>query len=144
MRVANRDPADQVERPYEAIINSVRDMAQRLAGSDLVFSPVILIPMIESYAINNQNHGGPPNWVPDLLTSVKFPFDIIINVLENMYYNELHPFVGATKTVLVNHILYVVELWLDHCVRHNQRIFGGGGTGGSDWADGGGVGEECF
>ncbi|KAM3076823.1 hypothetical protein ACMFMG_003708 [Clarireedia jacksonii] len=117
--------ADQpIQRPYEAMINTIRDMSQRLAGSDLVFSPIILVPLIEAFGVNVQPQG-PANWVPDLFIHVNFSFDSVITILEEMYYNELHPFVGPTKLVLVNHILYLVEQWFEDCVRHNERVFGG-------------------
>jgi nuclear pore complex protein Nup155 len=114
----------QIQRPYEALINTIRDMSQRLTGSDLVFSPLILVPLIEAFGFR-ANPQGPANWVPDLFIHVNFPYDTVITILEEMYYNELHPFVGPHKLILVNHILYLVEQWFEECQRHNERIFGG-------------------
>ncbi|PQE28872.1 non-repetitive nucleoporin protein [Rutstroemia sp. NJR-2017a BBW] len=124
VETANANPQPDTQRPYETMINIIRDMAQRLAGSDLVFNPLVLIPLIEAYSINVRPHG-PKNWVPDLLIHVGFSFETIVTVLEDMYYNELHPFVGETKKVLVEHVVYVVEKWLDECVRRNERVLGG-------------------
>lgn len=118
------EPQEQIERPYEAIVNIIREMSQKLSGYEVVFSPNILIPLIETYAAEHA-YPGPINWVPDLFISVSFDFDIIINVLEGMFYNEVDPFVGPNKKILADHIVYVAEQWHADCVRHNKRIFGG-------------------
>ncbi|KAI9651294.1 hypothetical protein NHQ30_001332 [Ciborinia camelliae] len=118
------EPQAQTERPYEAIVNIIREMSQKLSGYEVVFSPSILILLVETYAAEHA-HPGPINWVPDLFISVSFDFDTIINVLEGMFYNEVNPFVGPNRIVLANHIVYVAEQWYEDCVRHNKRIFGG-------------------
>ncbi|QSZ31850.1 hypothetical protein DSL72_001419 [Monilinia vaccinii-corymbosi] len=118
------EPRGEAERPYEAIINIIREMSQKLSGYEVVFSPSILIPLVETYAAEHA-HPGPTNWVPDLFISVSFDFNTIINILEGMFYNEVNPFVGGNRTVLANHIVYVAEQWHEDCVRHNRRIFGG-------------------
>lgn len=118
------DPQAQTERPYEAIVNIIREMSQKLSGYEIVFSPSILIPLVETYAAEHA-HPGPTNWVPDLFISVSFDFDTIINILEGMFYNEVNPFVGSNRIVLANHIVYSAEQWYEDCVRHNKRVFGG-------------------
>lgn len=112
------------ERPYEAIINIIREMSQKLSGYEVVFSPNILVPLVETYAVEHA-HPGPINWVPDLFISVSFDYDTIINILEGMFYNEVNPFVGPNRIILANHIVYVAEQWYMDCMRHNKRIFGG-------------------
>lgn len=118
------DPQAQNERPYEAIVNIIREMSQKLSGYEIVFSPSILIPLVETYAAEHE-HPGPLNWVPDLFLSVSFDPDTIINILEGMFYNEVNPFVGPNRIVLANHIVYVAEQWYEDCLRHNKRVFGG-------------------
>merc|ERR1711939_599259 len=47
------------QTPYEAVITKVRDMAQRLQGSETTFSPYMIIPLLEVYGINKQPQTGP-------------------------------------------------------------------------------------
>jgi nuclear pore complex protein Nup155 len=99
-------------------------MGPRLNFSETTFSPAMLIPMIEKYAINNPS-GAPPNWVPDLFLHVKFSHESIVATLQNMYFNEMQPFVGRNKRVLAEHILYICQQWYNDCARKNKAIFGG-------------------
>ena len=110
--------------PYEAIIDIVRDMSQRLKNSDNTFSPGLIIPMIENYAIEQQSGVGAKTWVPDLFIHVGFQFDAILSILNNMYINELAPFTGRNKKILAYHVLYVCEQWMQECQRSNKRLFG--------------------
>lgn len=100
----------------------IREMGARLGYSEGTFSPTILIPMIETYAFNNDTGG---NWVPDLFIHVRFEHETIVTVLQNMYYSEAQPFMGRNKHVLVEHTLYVIKDWYRECTRHNKAIFGG-------------------
>lgn len=84
----------------------------------------MLIPLIENYAVSNPSRGAPATWVPDLFLHVKFSHESIVATLQNMYYNELQPFVGRNKRVLAEHILYVCQQWYNDCVRNNKAIFG--------------------
>lgn len=110
--------------PYEAVVDVVRNMSQRLKNSDTTFSPGMLIPLIENYAIEHQNGVGAKTWVPDLFIHVGFQYDTILSILNNMYLNDLAPFVGRNKRVLAYHMLYVCEQWYKDCIRSNKRIFG--------------------
>jgi len=110
--------------PYEAIINMMRDMAHRLSLSETTFSPTLLIPMIEQYALEYQNDVGPRTWVPDLFIEVGFPYETIIATVQNMWYNNAAPFTGQRKNILARHIVYVLGQWYEECIRTNTRLFG--------------------
>ncbi|KAH8752345.1 putative nucleoporin [Hyaloscypha sp. PMI_1271] len=112
------------QQPYEAIINVMRDMAHRLSLSETTFSPALLIPMIEQYAIEYQNNVGPRTWVEDLFISVGFPFESIVANIQSMWYNNIAPFTGIRKQVLARHIIYVLGQWYEECIRSNTRLFG--------------------
>jgi len=117
-------PQQRTMQPYEAVINMIRDMSHRLAGSEMVMNSRLIIPMIEAYAYEN-NGTGPRNWAVDLFISVQFPFENILTILQSMYYNESPPFIGRSKKWLASHMLYTVQQWYDDCLRNNARIFGG-------------------
>ncbi|KAF4635084.1 hypothetical protein G7Y89_g3010 [Cudoniella acicularis] len=117
------DP-DAGQLPYEAIITVVKDMADKLNHSESTFNPSILIPMIERYAIEFQHNIGSRHWVPDLFIDVGFPYDVIINVIQGMWYNNVAPFTDRRKRILAEHIVYVCEQWYEECVRTNTRLYG--------------------
>jgi nuclear pore complex protein Nup155 len=102
----------------------MRDMAHRLSGSETTFSPTLLIPIIETYAIEFQHDVGPRTWVPDLFISVGFPFETIVATVQSMWYNNVAPFTGQRKAILASHIIYVLGQWYEDCIRSNTRLFG--------------------
>lgn len=116
------------EKPFEAVINMVRDMAHRLNLSESTFSPAVLIPMIEKYALECQRDVGPQTWVVDLFIHVNFPFETILNILQTMFYNDVAPFSGRNRRILGDHMLYTIQQWYQECVRTNARLFGGEGN----------------
>lgn len=122
-KVAN-DP-NATELPYEAIVTMVRDMAHRLNYSETTFSPAMLIPMIEKYALEFQRDVGPRTWVIDLFIHVHFHYETILSILQNMFYGEVAPFSGRNRKVLAEHMLYTIKEWYKDCVRNNTRLFGG-------------------
>lgn len=119
------DNPNATEQPYEAIITMVRDMANRLNMSEATFSPTVIIPLVERYAVQCQNGVGPRTWVIDLFIHVKFQYETILSILQGMLYNDQEPFTGRNKRILADHILYVSEQWYSDCMRNNERLYGG-------------------
>jgi len=101
----------------------MRDMAIRLKNSDATFSPAMLIPMIETYAVEFQYNVGPRNWVPDLFIHVQFPYETILATLQGMFANNLPPFINRNRVILANHMVYLCEQWYSECIRANQRLY---------------------
>ncbi|KAH7314343.1 putative nucleoporin [Rhexocercosporidium sp. MPI-PUGE-AT-0058] len=112
------------QAPYEAVITKVRDMAQRLNGSETTFSPYMIIPLIETYAVNKQYQVGPRTWLPDLFLEVGFPPEAILQVLNEMWSNTTPPFIGNRKSILAGHMVYVMEQWYQECIRTNTPLYG--------------------
>lgn len=100
----------------------VRQMAQRLGHSEVTFSPQLIIPMLERYYV--ENIAGTPEWLPELLIDVKFPFETIISILQSMWYTNSPPFTGSRRRVLSQHIIYVLNQWYEDCIKSNTRIYG--------------------
>lgn len=101
----------------------MREMSQRLKNSEATFNPAMLIPLIESYALESQRNVGPPTWVVDLFISVNYPFESILTTLHGLFMNQVAPFTGSGRTVIAEHILYVAEKWYSDCIRSNTRPF---------------------
>ncbi|KFY49278.1 hypothetical protein V496_10134 [Pseudogymnoascus sp. VKM F-4515 (FW-2607)] len=112
-------------KPYEAIINAVRDLAYRLNRSESTFPPELLIPKLERYAYEQQRGVGPPTWVMDLFIEIGTAFERIIPILEGMIHNDEAPFHGRNRRFIANDALYVIEKWYQDCIRHNREVFGG-------------------
>jgi len=102
----------------------MKDMAHRLALSESTYPSHVLIPMIDTYAIEQQDGVGPRNWVPDLFIEVGFPFETIVSTLQTMWYNNVAPFTGRRKGGLAGDVVYVLGQWYEDCVRSNTRLFG--------------------
>lgn len=118
------DPNNATQQPYEAIVNIIRSMSQRLKNSETTFNPLTLIPMIERYALENHSDRMPRTWVVDLFIQVQFPFETILSTLQSMWLNDVAPFRGQYRMILADHMLYTCEQWYRDCQRRNQRPFG--------------------
>ena len=124
-RVAeNQGSQDTAQQPYEAIITVVKDMADRLNRSETTFSPTIIVPMIEQYAVEFQNGVGSRHWVPDLFMEVGFSYESIVTIIQGLWYNNLAPFTGRNRNILAEHIIYVCSQWYENCITTNTRLFG--------------------
>ncbi len=106
-------------------------MSRRLGKSEATFSPHLLVPMLERYAVENRtgaeggSGGNKGKWLPDLFVEVGWPFETLVALLQAEWYNNTAPFVGKNRRVLVEHILYLLERWMDDCVSGNKALFGG-------------------
>ncbi|KAG9238935.1 putative nucleoporin [Amylocarpus encephaloides] len=113
-----------VQAAYEAVVNMIQEMANRLNHSESTFSPNIIIPMIEKYAVEFQANVANVYWVPDLFLEVNIPHETLIQILQSMWYNNVAPFAGRNRVVLANHIVHVCEHWYETCISTNTRLFG--------------------
>ena len=98
-------------------------MGARLGYSEGVFSPTLLIPLIEAYSVRN-NVTAPETWVPELFIHVKFSYETIVSIFQDMWYNEVQPFLGRNKRQIADHTVYVIKEWYRDCARNNKPIFG--------------------
>ena len=113
------------EMPYEAVIQVIRETAFKLNLSETIFPPTMLVPMLERYAFEHQRGLGAPTWVMDLFTDIGIPFETLLSVLEAMFYNDEAPFQGRNRLIIGKDMVHVIRMWHQHCLRHNQRLFGG-------------------
>lgn len=110
--------------PYEMVYAKVQEMASRLNHSETTFSPTILVPLLEQYAVTYQNGVGPREWVPDLMIRCGVSFETLISIIQGMWYNNLQPFTGRHRVLLADQILFLCNQWYEHCLARNERIFG--------------------
>jgi nuclear pore complex protein Nup155 len=112
------------ELPYEAVIQVIRATAYKLNLSETIMPPPLLIPMLLRYSYEHQRGLGAPIWVTDLFIEIGFPYEILLSVLEAMFYNDETPFEGRNRRIIGNNMVHVIKMWYLHCTRNNQRIFG--------------------
>ncbi|KAI9704717.1 MAG: hypothetical protein M1836_006497 [Candelina mexicana] len=99
--------------PYEAVIEKVRTL-----GTELV-------PMLEKYAYEFQRGVGPPTWIIDTFLDLQVPYESILPVLEQMFYNDEAPFQGRNRRYIANDLLYLIQRWYQDTERAGGRILGG-------------------
>ena len=75
--------------------------------------------------MENQAGVGPKTWLPDLFLEVEFPYDATIAALQGLWFSNLAPFTGRNRRILVDHILYILNSWMEVCVVGNKPLFGG-------------------
>lgn len=117
--------SERPPQPYEAVINVVKNVAYRLNRSEIIFSPEIVIPLLEKYCLEFQKDVGPPTWVMDLFIDIDVGYERIVQELEKMIHNPVAPFDGRNSKYVKRDLLYVIGQWFSHCVRHNEEVFGG-------------------
>lgn len=113
------------EMPYEAVIQVVRDTAEKLNLSEAIFPPTVLVPMLERYAFEHQRGLGAATWVMDLFLELGIPFETLLSVLEAIFYTSEAPFDGRNRVVIGKDMVYVIKKWHQHCSRNNHCLFGG-------------------
>jgi len=111
-------------QPYEAVSQKVRSLGSRLRLADATFSPAMLLPMLERYALEYQRGKGPSTWVVDLFVDLEVPFENLVPVLEQLYYANEQPFQGKNRRVLAGDLVYVLVRWFESSERSGAIPFG--------------------
>lgn len=112
-------------QPYEAVAEKTRSVGSRLHLSENVFPISDLLPMLERYAFEFQRNVGPAHWVIDVFLDLQVPYDVILSVLERMFYNDEAPFQGRNRKHIADDILYICRRWYEDTIRTVQQPFGG-------------------
>jgi len=111
-------------QPYEAVSSKVRSLGSRLRLADATFSPAMLLPMLERYALEYQRGIGPQTWVVDLFLDLDVPCEYLVPVLEQLYYANEQPFQGKNRRVLAGDLVYVLVRWFESSERSGVIPFG--------------------
>lgn len=109
--------------PYEAVALKVRSLGARLHLAEATFPVVIILPMLERYALEYQFNVGPAHWVLDLFLSLEVPHESLLPVLESLYYSAEPPF-DSTKNrkIIAGEIVYLVGQWYIVSERRGEAV----------------------
>lgn len=107
--------------PWEAVGDKVRNLGRRLQGADATFPVQTLLPMLERYSLEEAARGAPKTWAIDIFLNVDIPHETLLPVLEQIYYGNEHPFIGAHRRIIAAHMVYVVRTWLEGSSRRGER-----------------------
>ncbi|EEP77581.1 conserved hypothetical protein [Uncinocarpus reesii 1704] len=110
--------------PYEAVIEKVRTLANRLRMSEITFPVPILLPMLEKYVLERQLGVGPQTWVIDLFLDLQVAHETLYTILESMFYNDEVPFQGRNRVYIGNDLVYLISRWYQETVRIGGGVFG--------------------
>lgn len=111
--------------PYEVVALKVRSLGQRLRLADATFPVPILLPMLERYNLEHQQGVGPEHWVLDTFLNLEVPHEVLLPVLEQIYYMNEPPFDGRNRRIIAADLVYLIEQWLLESERRGERmVFG--------------------
>ncbi|KAI9714654.1 MAG: hypothetical protein M1812_006319 [Candelaria pacifica] len=111
--------------PYEAVIEKVRTLGNRLNLSETTFPIPFLVAMLEKYAYEYQRGIGPSTWIIDLFLDLNIAYESILPVLEQMLHNDEAPFRGKNRHYIADDLLYLIQRWFQNTERAGGRILGG-------------------
>lgn len=109
--------------PYEAVADKVRSLGSRLRLSESTFPIPILLPMLEKYSFEHQQHVAPPHWVIDLFLDLQMPYESLFDTLEAIFYTNDVPFLGINRKVIASDLIELVGRWLNDSIRGGGIIF---------------------
>ena len=104
--------ADREVAPWEIVGEKVREMGKRLGVDDAVFPVQTLLPMLMRYALQPREPKPPVTWAVDLFRSLDVPWELLLQVLEGVYYGNEAPFVGRQKRQVGGMMVYVLHGWV--------------------------------
>lgn len=86
--------------------------------------PAVLLPLLERYAFEFQRGVGPATWVVDVFLDLQVPFDILVAVLEGMFYNDEVPFKGRNRRHIASDMLHLISRWFAESTQYGTSPFG--------------------
>ena len=115
--------------PYESVSSKIQNIAHHTSLDSFVFPIPTLLPQLCRYAVSEHQDatiGANPCWPVQLFLSLGVSHDMIVRVLENVFETEDWGFRGATRSRIIELIVYAVSDWVA-----DVRRRGGAGKGGS-------------
>jgi nuclear pore complex protein Nup155 len=113
-----------IARPFEAMIEKVRNIGFRVRMSETVFPVREILPLLEQYKFELQRDVGPPTWVVDLFLELEVAHETIYSTLESILYNNEAPFMDRNRRVIGNDLVYLIGRWFMESGRGGAQIFG--------------------
>jgi len=129
--------------PWEAVAEKVRNLGVRLSMSESTFpickfppshsnlilptnspSPAVVLPMLLRYSYEYQHNVGPTTWVLDIFLDLSVSHEVLVSILEAMYYNNETPFEGRNRRPVAVNMLHVIQRWYSDSAQSAGRAFG--------------------
>lgn len=82
-----------------------------------------LVPLLEKYALEQQANLGPPTWVMDSLLAAGVTPEVLMRILDDMYWRNEVPLHGSARKVLIRDSIFVADKWFTQSMR-SGRGFG--------------------
>ncbi|KAI5788369.1 Non-repetitive/WGA-negative nucleoporin C-terminal-domain-containing protein [Geopyxis carbonaria] len=110
--------AESADQPaFEFVADEIRRLGHRFVLSEYIFPPSDLVPLLETYALEQQRDIGPAGWVVDTLLEAGIAEETLLRVLEEMFWRDEVPFSGNARRRLLADATLVVEKWWNKVVR---------------------------
>lgn len=125
---------DQNKFPHEVVSDEFRKLGQRFSLSEYIFPPEDLLPMLETYAMEKAQDTMATSWVPQTFLDAGVNPELLLKILDGMFYRDEVPFKGQNRKPLVRDAVYVADKWYRTSLKKRNK---GGLFGGIDQAEGG-------
>ncbi|KAF3942199.1 hypothetical protein ABW19_dt0210033 [Dactylella cylindrospora] len=119
---------DPTKNPHEVVSDEFRKLGQRFALSEYIFPPDDLVPMLEIYAVENVPDTMHTSWVPQTFLDAGVSAELLLKILDGMFYRDEVPFKGVHRKKLVRDAVYVAEKWFRLSMKRRTKasMFGAG------------------
>ncbi|KAF3924754.1 hypothetical protein AA313_de0209947 [Arthrobotrys entomopaga] len=120
--------ADPSKYPHEVVSDEFRNLGQRFSLSEYIFPPEDLVPMLEVYAVENVPDTMHTSWVPQTFLDAGVSAELLLRIIDGMFYRDEVPFNGSNRKKLVRDAVYVAEKWFRSALKKRTKtnLFGGG------------------
>jgi hypothetical protein len=93
--------------------------------------------MLENYAIEKAPESMESSWVPQTFLDAGVSPELLLRILDGMFFRDEIPFKGAQRKHLVRDAVYVAEKWFNIARKKRGKATIFGGAGGIDGLEGG-------
>lgn len=84
-----------------------------------------MVPLLETYALEKQRDIGPPTWVVDTLLEAGVQPEVLLRILDDMFWRNEIPFQGPARRKLIRDAVFVAEKWFYASLKGGRGVGGG-------------------
>ncbi|KAK6511470.1 hypothetical protein TWF481_000386 [Arthrobotrys musiformis] len=119
--------ADQSKNVHEVVSDEFRNLGHRFSLSEYIFPPEDLVPMLEIFAVEKVPDTMHTSWVPQTFLDAGVSAELLLRILDAMFYRDEVPFKGSHRKRLVRDAVYVADKWFRTAVKKRTKttVFGG-------------------
>ncbi|KAF8460382.1 Non-repetitive/WGA-negative nucleoporin C-terminal-domain-containing protein [Kalaharituber pfeilii] len=111
-------------QPFEAVADTIRRLGHRFSLSEYIFPPTELVPLLEVYALEKQRDIGPPTWVVDSLLDAGVSPEVLLRILDDIFWRNDVPFQHNARKRLVRDAVFVSEKWFSASLKGGRSFAG--------------------